>query len=81
MKGVRRTHRDIDKRVRRGLDVAMGEDPHRTRTGESAPHLALIRQLALNRLQRETSVQAGMAAKQTLAGWEYRDRLTILAHT
>jgi hypothetical protein len=76
-----RTNGDIDKRVHRGLDVAMGEDPHRTHTGESAPHLALIRQLALNRLRRETSVQAGIAAKQKRAGWDHTDWLAILAHT
>jgi len=61
------------------LDVAMGEDTNRTRTGESAQNLALIRKLAFNLLRRETSVQAGIAAKQKRAGWDHNYLLKILA--
>jgi predicted transposase YbfD/YdcC len=45
----------------------MGEDANRTRSGESAQNLALIRKLALNLLRRETTVPAGIAAKQKRA--------------
>lgn len=45
---VIRTHWEIDNRVHSVLDVAMGEDVHRTRKGESAQNLAVRRKLALN---------------------------------
>ena len=63
------------------LDVAMGEDANRTRAGESAQNLALIRKLALNLLRRETSVPVGIAAKQKRAGWDHNYLLKILAQT
>ena len=60
---VIRTHWEIENRVHGVLDVAMAEDTNRTRKGESAQNLALIRKLALNLLRRETSVKTGFAAK------------------
>lgn len=45
---VMRTQGAIENRVPGGLDVAMGEAVNRTRKGESAQHLALLRKLALN---------------------------------
>jgi predicted transposase YbfD/YdcC len=79
--GVIRTHWEIENRVHWVLDVAMGEDINRTRKGESAQNLALIRKLALNLLRRETSVPAGIAAKQKRAGWDHSYLLKILVQT
>ena len=79
LNGVIRTHWEIENRVHWVLDVAMGEDTNRTRKGESAQNLALIRKLALNLLRRETSVPAGIAAKQKRAGWDHSYLLKILA--
>ena len=76
---VIRTHWEIDNRVHWVLDVAMGEDANRTRAGQSAQNLALIRKLALNLLRRETSVPVGIAAKQKRAGWDLNYLLKILA--
>jgi predicted transposase YbfD/YdcC len=45
---VIRTHGEIENRMHWMFDVAMGEDINRTRKGESAQNLALIRRLALN---------------------------------
>jgi hypothetical protein len=59
----------------------MGEDATRTRAGESAQNLALIRKMALNLLRRETSVSVGIAAKQKRAGWDHDYLLKILAQT
>jgi predicted transposase YbfD/YdcC len=78
---VIRTHWEIENRVHWVLDVAMGEDANRTRSGESAQNLALIRKLALNLLRRETTVPAGIAAKQKRAGWDHNYLLRILAQT
>jgi predicted transposase YbfD/YdcC len=79
--GVMRTHGEIETRVHWVLDVAMGEDANRTRAGESAQNLALIRKLALQLLRRETSVPVGIAAKQKRAGWDHHDLVKILAQT
>jgi predicted transposase YbfD/YdcC len=78
---VIRTHWEIENRVHWVLDVAMGEDTNRTRSGDSAQNLALIRKLALNLLRRETTVPAGIAAKQKRAGWDHNYLLRILAQT
>ena len=79
--GVIRTHWEIENRVHWVLDVAMAEDSNRTRKGESAQNLALMRKLALNLLRREPSVKAGFAAKQKRAGWDHNYLLKILAQT
>ena len=76
-----RTQWEIENRVHWVLDVAMGEDTNRTQSGESAQNLALIRKLALNLLRRETSVQAGIAAKRKRAGWDHSYLLKILVQT
>ena len=81
LSGVLRTHWEIENRVHGVLDGAMGEDTNRTRAGESAQNLALIRKLALNLLRRETSVPVGIAAKQKRAGWDHNYLLKILAQT
>ena len=59
----------------------MGEDGNRTRKGESAQNLALIRKLALNLLRQEPSVKGGIAAKQKRAGWDHDYLLKILSQT
>jgi predicted transposase YbfD/YdcC len=76
-----RTHWEIENRVHWVLDVAMAEDTNRTRKGESAQNLALVRKLALNLLRRETSVKTGVAAQQKRAGWDHNYLLKILAQT
>jgi predicted transposase YbfD/YdcC len=78
---VIRTHWAIDNRVHWVLAVAMGEDDNRARKGESAQHLALMRQLALNLWRQEHSFQGGIAAKQKRAGWEHDSLLKILSPT
>jgi predicted transposase YbfD/YdcC len=76
-----RTHWEIENRVHWVLDVAMGEDVNRTRKGESAQNLALIRKLALNLWRQEPSVTVGIAARQKRAGWDHDYVLKILSQT
>jgi predicted transposase YbfD/YdcC len=78
---VIRTHGEIENRVHWVLDVAMGEDAHRTRKGDRAQHLALMRKLALNVLRHEHSLPVGIAAKQKRAGWDHDYLLKILSQT
>lgn len=81
LSGVIRPHGEIENRVHGVLDAAMGEEANRTRAGESAPNLALIRQLALHLGRRETALPVGIAAKQKRAGWDHNYLFTILAQT
>jgi predicted transposase YbfD/YdcC len=78
---VIRTHWQIENRVHWVVDVAMGEDVNRTRKGESAQNLALIRQLALHLWRQEPSVTVGIAAKQKRAGWDHDYLLKMLSQT
>jgi predicted transposase YbfD/YdcC len=78
---VMRTHWEIENRLHWVLDVAMGEDVNRTRQGESAQNLALMRKLALNLLRREHSVTGSIAAKQKRAEWDHEYLLKILSQT
>jgi hypothetical protein len=59
----------------------MGEDDNRTRKGESAQNLALMRKLALHLLRQDQSVKVGIAAKQKRAGWDHAYLLKILSQT
>jgi predicted transposase YbfD/YdcC len=78
---VIRTHWEFENRVHWVWDVAMGEEANRTRKGESAQNLALVRKLALNLLRQEKSVAVGIAAKQKRAGWDHDYLLKILSQT
>ena len=78
---VIRTHWEIENRVHWVLDVAMGEESNRTRKGDSAQNLALMRKLALNLLRQAPSVKGGIAAKQKRAGWDHDYLLNILSQT
>ena len=59
----------------------MGEDSNRTRKGDSAQNLALMRKLALNVLRRAHSGKGGIAAAQKRAGWGHDYLLKILSQT
>jgi len=48
--------------VRWVLDLAFRKDESRARTDESARNLAVLRHLALNLLQRETTARYGITA-------------------
>lgn len=50
-----RSHWGIENRLHWCLDVAMNEDRMRNRTGHGPENLAVLRQMALNSLRKETS--------------------------
>lgn len=59
-----RTHWGIENSVHWTLDVTFREDASRIRTGSSPQNFALLRRIALNQLQRETSVRASIRMKR-----------------
>jgi predicted transposase YbfD/YdcC len=76
---VIRTHWSVENQVHWVLDVAMNEDLNRTRVGNSAENLALIRKLVLNLLRRDKTSKGGVQARQKRAGWDHQYLLDLLA--
>lgn len=60
------------------LDVQMGEDQSRARTGHAAQNLGALRRLALNLLKGETTKKRGIKGKQKNAGWDHCYLLKLL---
>ena len=74
-----RSHWGIENRLHWCLDVAFREDDSRIRTGHSAENMTLIRKIALNLLNQETSSKVGKKAKRLKAGWDNGYLLKVLA--
>lgn len=74
-----RTHWSVENQVHWVLDVAMDEDLNRTRVGNSAENLAIIRKLVLNLLRRDKTSKGGVQARQKRAGWDHDYLLEVLA--
>jgi predicted transposase YbfD/YdcC len=62
-------HRSIENRLHWRLDVVMNEDQDRTRAGNGAHNLALLRHMVLNALQKEGS-KGSLRGKFKRAGWD-----------
>jgi predicted transposase YbfD/YdcC len=73
-----RTHWEIENKVHWVLDVVFGEDDSRIRQGQAPQNFAVIRQIALNLLRQETTLQRGIKAKRLRAGWDHDYLLKIL---
>ena len=73
-----RVHWSIENNLHWVLDHAFDEDAHRTRKGNSAANMAIIRHIALNLLKAEQSVKRGMKTKRLKAGWDKRYLLKVL---
>jgi predicted transposase YbfD/YdcC len=74
---VVRNHWKIENSLHWRLDVVFGQDKSRYRDRNGARNLAICRKLALNLLQKETSLKRGMATKQSAAACnpEYREKV------
>lgn len=73
-----RGHWGIENSLHWVLDVAMGEDMCRVRTGDAAQNLATLRHLTLNLLRREKTDKAGVKRRQLRAGWDNDFLLQVL---
>lgn len=74
-----RTHWNIENKLHWVLDVQFNEDSSRIRK-DNAPHnLAIIRHIALNLLNQDKTVKAGVKRKRNKAGWDNEYLEKILA--
>ena len=74
-----RGHWGVENSLHWCLDVQMGEDQSRARTGHAAENLATLRRLALNLLKRDKTKKRGLRGKQLNAGWDHAYLLRLLA--
>jgi len=73
-----RSHWGIETSLHWVLDVAFREDDNRTRIGNGAANLAVVRHLALNKLRSEKTIKIGVKAKRKKAGWDDEYLLKII---
>lgn len=73
-----RGHWEIENSLHWVLDVQMGEDDSRARTGHAAENLATLRRLALNLLKQEKTKKRGIKGKQLNASWDHAYLLRLL---
>jgi predicted transposase YbfD/YdcC len=74
-----RAHWGIENNLHWVLDFAFREDEQRTRMGNSAANMAIIRHIALNLLKTEKTVKVGIKNKRLNAGWSEEYLLKVLA--
>jgi len=73
-----RGHWAVENSLHWVLDVQMGEDDSRARTGYAAENLATLRRLALNLLKQEKTKRRGIRGKQLNASWDHAYLLRLL---
>jgi predicted transposase YbfD/YdcC len=74
---VVRQHWSIENRLHWRLDVVMNEDQDRTRAGNGAHNLAVLRHMVLNAMQKEGS-KGSLRGKFKRAGWDDRFLFRLL---
>ena len=67
---VVRAHWGIENNLHWVLDCAFNEDNQRTRAGNSAANMAIVRHIALNLLKQENTTKAGIKNTRLKAGWD-----------
>src|SRR6202035_3616814 len=75
---VVRSHWGVENRLHWRLDVVMNEDQDRTRLGNGPHNLAVLRHMAINAMQRDTT-KGSLRGKFKRAGWDDAYLTSLLA--
>ena len=75
--GAIRSHWSVENKLHWSLDVSFNEDDNRTRTGNSAENLSIVRHTAVNMLKKDDS-KVGIKTKRMKAGWDENLCLNLL---
>jgi predicted transposase YbfD/YdcC len=75
---VVRSHWGVENRLHWRLDVVMNEDQDRTRLDNGPHNLAVLRHMALNVMQKDTT-KGSLRTKFMRAGWDDRYMVRLLA--
>jgi predicted transposase YbfD/YdcC len=75
---VVRQHWGVENRLHWRLDVVMNEDQDRTRLGNGPHNLAVLRHMAINAMQRDTT-KSSLRGKFKRAGWDDTYLTSLLA--
>jgi predicted transposase YbfD/YdcC len=78
MRGVR-NHWNVEINLHWSLDVSFADDLNRTRTGNAAENLSVVKRIALNLLKQEKSAKVGITAKRKKAAWDNAYLAKIMA--
>lgn len=73
-----RQHWGVENSLHWVLDVSFREDDCRIRKGLGAQNFAVLRHIALNLLQRESSHKRGIKARRKRAGWDRKYLAKVL---
>ncbi len=74
-----RSHWCIENQLHWVLDIGFREDESRIRDGYAAENMAVLRHMALNLLNHETSRRLGVSNKRKLAGWDNDYLMKVLS--
>lgn len=74
-----RGHWGIENKLHWVLDVHLGEDQSRARSGYAAENLATLRRFAINLLKSEKTKKRGIRGKQNNASWDHAYLLKLLS--
>lgn len=74
-----RSHWSIENKLHWSLDVTFSEDQSRIRKGSAPETTALLRRIALSKLQQDTSKTESLRVRRKAAGWSTRRLEAILA--
>jgi len=75
---VVRSHWGIENNLHWVLDYAFQEDDQRTRMGNSAANMSIIRHIALNLLKSDKTAKVGVKNKRLKAGWDNNYLMSVL---
>jgi len=65
-----RAHWGIENKLHWVLDYAFDEDSQRTRKGNSAANMAVIRHISLNLIKADKTSKIGIKNRRLKAGWD-----------